>query len=492
MNTRINFNRPVNIPIYQIRKSILEATLKANQGASKEVLAEEIFHVLQSRGLLPCEANFEDYKEKIIGVIKDRDNDGHYDVDIHELNEAIRANFTSSPNSEDPINALQSSPLFEAYFKDQVSISSQPQLPSVSNTVGNPSLRTMSFSEALRYFKDTYRHGAWNEAKQKQFINDLQLFMDTHFTATPVETEEEATNAVADNLPPVSDDLFAQMSKDGQGRVRVDCGVYAEIYKRIFESAGLNTFYNYVVIETSSGGLAGHLVTCGVKGNLGIIGNNERINLVSNLKGPDQIDQIIVKDSKDLGKVLGIFPAKTIEEGQRLANSKIGFLLRYFNSAILTGGRNIENIMKVISKRDSELIKIIENNILRKGIYTLNAQQYLNTQKTNILNDIQNAIRDMEQVVKYASTMPNNVSITFRGVSLERSEVSTFAQNFNFILSLSQKMINSPDRTLTLNTDEYQKLKAARNYFSRFNISENDQHYLYVLANFLLGAASKA
>jgi hypothetical protein len=461
MSTQVNFNKPVTIPVYNVQRNILEATLRANQEASKEVVAEEIFLALQISGFFPPEALYENYESDLLGIIKDRDNDGYYDVSLDDLKAVFSADFTQSPSNDGLRESIQSMPLFETYFQDTVSLS----MPTMQvGQSGNSALASMTFSEALSYFKAKYSKGAWNEARLNQFRNDAQTFIASHFTATPVQSASEAADAVNDSLPTVSDDLFAQMSKDSQGRVRVDCGVYASIYQSIFKAVKMETGFAYVVVQMPDGNIGGHVVAYGMRGSDIVLGNNGTVATLQDGDVP-KLRALIDETSSGMGQILSTNFATTIAEANKLANSKLGVVLRYFNSANSSIINNLAVILPLSVKAD-ELAKKLP-------------QDDLNNYRADKTQLIDSAIADMQYMIDIAD---NSSSFEYMGVQLNSEErIKTFGKHFIAVLTAARKGVNGQ----SLSAQETIQLKAAETYFCQFK-SGDTMYGLCVLATQLL------
>ncbi|MFH1576077.1 MAG: hypothetical protein ABID35_00885 [Candidatus Margulisiibacteriota bacterium] len=454
---------PVYTPVYNVQRNILEATLNANQGASREVVAEEIFHALQTSGFFPPEALYEDYESDLIGIIEDRDNDGYFDVSLSDLNAVFSADFTQSPDNADLRESIQNMPLFETYFQDTVSLSMPTVQPAQS---GNPALASMTFSEAQSYFRTTYSKGSWDEARLNQFRNDVQTFMDSHFTATPVQSVGEAADAVNDNLPTVSDDLFAQMSRDPQGRVRVDCGVYASIYQSIFKAAKMETGFAYVVVQMPDNSIGGHVVAYGMRGSDIVLGNNATVETLQNGNAVS-LRALIDETSRGMGQILSTNFASSIAEANKLANSKLGVVLRYFNSA----NNSVLNNLKVILTLSLNTDELAQNL----------PQDILNTHRTDTSQLIDTAIADMQHMI---DNVDNSSSFEFMGIQLEgQEEIRAFGRHFIAVLAAAKKSINGQP----LSTQETSRLQAAQTYFCQFN-TEDASYGICVLATQLFSA----
>jgi len=472
----IVFQKPVKSPVYNISKNgLLEATLKACQGATKEVLAQNIFKTFRSRGYLPAFSKFEDYKAGLLAVIKDRDSDGHYDVSMEDLNIALKANFVSSPES-DPEKTLQSSPLFETYFEDSVSLSPSAQKPK------HP-LASMSYKEGLAYIKMTYKKGPWNEAKLQRFEKDVQLFMDAHFVETPVSTLQEAKDAVNDKLPKMSDDLMAQMSKDGQGRVRIDCGVYAQVYSDIFKAAGMKVKFANLVINMSAKdvSLGNHIIAIGIKGKNVIFGNN---NKVSSIAKNDQnaVHDHITDTCNWMGNIYSINYGNSQKEALNSANSEKMGVIRYFNSANSSIMPNARKIARFAFTPVDQLVDGASKKFV--GVSGAETKKAVNNARKTMLGLVVNAMMDIAILENNADSTS---SIFFMGVELKgKAAIKEYAKHFDAVLSIYKRGLESKTGGVSLTAKEVIELKAAKAYFSKFNPSDGGVYALYALATYAL------
>lgn len=477
----IVFQKPVKSPVYNVSKNgLLEATLKASQGASKEVLARNIYDTFKSRGCLPTFSKFEDYKAGLLSVIKDRDNDGYYDVSMEDLNKALDAKFVSSPDSN-PEKTLQSSPLFETYFKDSVSLSSSAQKPK------HP-LATMSYKEGLAYIKKTYKKGPWNEAKLEQFKKDVQLFMDAHFVETPVSTLQEAKDAVNDKLPKMSDDLMAQMSKDGQGRVRIDCGGYAQVYSDIFRAAGMKVKFANLVINMSDKDirLGNHVIALGIKGKNIVYGNSvegSKNYQVFSIAGNDEksIRDHITGTSKGMGSIYSITYGNTQAEALKSANSKKMGAIRYFNSANSSIAGNLKLIGRLSFTPVDKLVDKTAEKFL--GSNPKDIRKMVDNARQNMLSVVNSAMDDLKVLEDKAD---NATNISFMGVTLKgKAGVKEYAKHSKVVLSICKRGLGGNEGGVAFSAKDIEELAAAQVYFSKFNTSEGN-FTLFALASYAL------
>jgi hypothetical protein len=470
-----SIQQPVNIPIYNIRTNILESTIKANQGATREIMAEQIFNKLKADGRIPEYMEFSDLEANLVSVIGDRDADGYYDVDMADINQVL-----PQPAADGEINNLattiQSTPEFEAYFNDSVRIST-PQ-----RTGQQPNIAGMTYSQGMDYFRTTYGSGPWTAARVEQFRNEAQLFMNTHFTParSSTMTKEEAADAVADDLPPMNDSLISQLSKDGQGRARVDCGVFAQIYGDVFRAAGIATEYSYLVMNTGNTGInrGGHMVVTGTIGKQTLIGNNEELQLVA---AKDKAKEI-VRGSRGLGGQVGRqYTGSTIEEARAKgshAGDGIG-MIDLFNIA----HQKIDDRLRAICNYAFHTNAWITDPRNNSGVLVVVTE--VNQTRADLRTQVNEAIKALNTM---ASEANDTSFFDYEEVHIEgREDITEFSQRAVTVLRLYRDAIGSGTGTVNLSAEQIDSLRLARDYFEMFNSEgERGEFRFFAMANLAL------
>jgi|GEM_PF-3383623 len=266
--------------------------------------AQVIFNTLQQKGIIKPGTKFSTWwgwggiGRKIEELIEDRDMDGYLDFNLGELRELLEkeeALATQEPNLEEALSSIST-----RFFKENkgnkkvleyMAFHTQGQVPwhtgkdsILAAARASGQLRDYPVQEAqnpmagytlksfLDYIKTTYGGKLCdNPALQKAFEKDIKDFLASHFVGA---FEEKGAQVNVNNHFVLTTNNLNALSRDEQGRYRVNCAILAQACRMIFSAAGLKYAYYGSTIDTSNGPM-GHVQVVGyIPGHTYMITNN--------------------------------------------------------------------------------------------------------------------------------------------------------------------------------------------------------------------------
>jgi hypothetical protein len=260
--------------------------------------ARRIFDTLVKAGTIRADTKFEGLfgflgglDQDIAGLISDRDSDGHFDFDTAALRDLLEVSgVLADPTLKAGVLGDKLAAVAGRYFDEK--LDGNPPAPAGAN---EPGTRSRPLAEFEKYIATTYRGRLCGDpAARAAYVKDIKEFMAAHFTGT---IEHGVEIDVDDKFVATPETVEKYLSRDKAGRYRADCGVYAQVYKRLFAAAGLATEYYGTYIQPKGYAAGNHLQAVGYLPNekFILVNNNEGLSRHNMYKLPGTAEGVVVE-----------------------------------------------------------------------------------------------------------------------------------------------------------------------------------------------------